>query len=72
MPMRARGRTLPLTQAAIRTENGIPEILSKMLKALTRTGQFELAEGRHDGFNFVHVRDSPEPNALFVVVMRIR
>jgi UDP-glucose 4-epimerase len=35
----------------------MPEVLGDMLKALTRTGAFELAEGRDHGFNFIHVRD---------------
>jgi nucleoside-diphosphate-sugar epimerase len=35
----------------------MPEVLGDMLKALTRTGAFELAEGRDHGFNFIHARD---------------
>jgi UDP-glucose 4-epimerase len=35
----------------------MPEVLGDMLKALTRTGAFELVEGRDHGFNFIHARD---------------
>jgi UDP-glucose 4-epimerase len=35
----------------------IPEVLGDMFKALTRTGVFELAQGRDHGFNFIHARD---------------
>ncbi len=37
--------------------NRMPEILGDMLRALTKTGAFELAHGRDHGFNFIHVQD---------------
>ena len=37
--------------------NRMPEVLGDMLKALTRTGVFTLAQGSDHGFNFIHVRD---------------
>jgi UDP-glucose 4-epimerase len=37
--------------------NRMPEILGDMLKALTKTGAFELAHGRDHGFNFIHAQD---------------
>jgi UDP-glucose 4-epimerase len=37
--------------------NRMPEVLGDMLKALTQTGTFELAQGSDHCFNFIHVRD---------------
>jgi UDP-glucose 4-epimerase len=37
--------------------NRMPEVLGDMLKALTKTGAFTLAQGSDHGFNFIHARD---------------
>ena len=37
--------------------NRMPEVLGDMLKALTKTGAFTLAQGSDHCFNFIHVRD---------------
>jgi UDP-glucose 4-epimerase len=37
--------------------NRMPEVLGDMLKALTKTGVFTLAQGSDHCFNFIHVRD---------------